>query len=243
VPPLLSHFSAKFSVAKFSVTSFWVTKSPGSTAQAKRFATGNAHPSCRHETPRPLTTIPVVVLARLIVGSNESQLRPSPRIFRGVEHPRHARDHSTLLRALSMKRRGLNSGDPVCRPIRLSLSSYVPGLRCQPLKSNAPGVQGNAAARISGSIPCAQASRFRPTFQVLFCWGPMPSAHDLLTTAHDFLATRARCMPLRSGRGGCGARPAAAKSAATACAWPAPNSTITAPPGASSAGAVAAICR
>jgi hypothetical protein len=164
-------------------------------------------------------------------------------MFHGVEHPRHARDHSILLRALSMKRHGLNSGDPVCRPIRLSLSSYVPGLRCQPLKSNAPGVQGNAAALISGSIPCAQASRFRLTFQVLFCWGPMPSGHDFLATAHDLLTTSARGTPLRSGRGGSGARPAAAKSAATAGAWPAPNSTTTAPPGASSAGAVAAICR
>jgi hypothetical protein len=232
VPPLLSYFSAEFSV----------TKSPGSTKQAKQSpAATPIRPTGMNHRVRSQS-----FLSSFLSGTSSDQRIPAAALtgmFHGVEHPRHARGHSMLLRALSMKRRGLNSGDPVCRPIRLSLSSYVPGLRCQPLKSNAPGVQGNAAALISGSIPCAQASRFRPTFQVLFCWGPMPSAHDLLTAAHDFLATRARGTPLRSGRGGSTARPAAAKSAATASAWPAPNSTITAPLGTSSAGAVVAISR
>jgi hypothetical protein len=58
---------------------------------------------------------------------------------------------------------------------------YPPGLCCQPLGANplqqalrasfwisTPGVQGSAAPS-SRAIPCAQASRFRTTFQVLFC--------------------------------------------------------------------------
>jgi len=58
----------------------------------------------------------------------------SHRLFcRGVEHPRHARDYSTPMRALPIKLLGLNLAIPVCRPIRLSLSSYPPRLRCRPL--------------------------------------------------------------------------------------------------------------
>ena len=61
------------------------------------------------------------------------------------------RARSVTMRASPMKHLGLN-GDPVCRPIRLPLSSYLSGLRCQPLKSNAPGASGNAAAHILGRL-------------------------------------------------------------------------------------------
>ncbi len=56
-------------------------------------------------------------------------------------------------------------------------------------------------------------------------------------------AMRARGTPLRSGRGGNGASPAAANSAATDFAWPRAKFDDSAPSGASNAGAAAAIVR
>ena len=141
---------------------------------------------------------------------------------------------------------------------RYVASACMSGLRCQPQGVHsrepssfepsslefAPGLQGNAAPSFRARFRGAQASRFRPIFQVffagppvLFCWGLMPITQAL------FEATRARNTPLRSGRGGDGASPAAANSAATGSPWPAPSSTIMAPSGASSAGADAAIAR
>ena len=62
--------------------------------------------------------------------------------------------------------------------IQLSLASFrlLPGLRCQPLGANSLESCSRAfkATRHPhlGPIPWPQASRFRPTFQVLFCRGP-----------------------------------------------------------------------
>lgn len=132
--------------------------------------------------------------------------------------------------------------------VRFPAIAYLPGLYCRPLRTNLleptlkvmlPGVQGSAAPH--GPIPCGQASRFRTIFQVLFCRGPMLRPHAPLTG--NFLVTRARGTPLRSARGGDGARPAAANKAATGSACPAPSSTTSTPPGASSAGAAAAMAR
>jgi hypothetical protein len=83
---------------------------PGSNKQAKRSAADDACSSYRHESPRPLTIIPVIVPVRLIIlvrqfssgTSSSDRTNPSSArtgMFHGVEHPRHARDHSTLLRA------------------------------------------------------------------------------------------------------------------------------------------------
>src|SRR5579862_3016568 len=148
------------------------------------------------------------------------------------------------------ERLGMNGGDPVCRLFRLSLSGFRSflGLRCQPLGAELLKslLRAFEAARRHhlGPIPWPQASRFRPIFQVLFsgvkalfCRGPMLRAHA------RFLATRARSVPLRSGRGGDGASPAAAKISATGSAWPMPSSTTKAPPGARSAGAATAMAR
>ena len=129
-------------------------------------------------------------------------------------------------------------GDPVCRPIRLSLSTW-PALLTSGSQSLEVMLRVFKATRHPhlGPIPWTQASRFRPTFQVLFCRGPMLTAHDL------FVTTRARGTFIKSGRGGDTASPAAANSAITACAWPLPSSTMRAPPSASSGGAATAITR
>jgi len=107
------------------------------------------------------------------------------------------------------------------------------------LRAVLPGITGDAAPS-SRAIPWRQASRFRPTFQVLFCLGPMLTFHALDC---NFAATRARGTPLRSGRGGNGASPAAANKAATGADWPAPSSTTSMPSAASKAGAAAAMIR
>ncbi len=61
------------------------------------------------------------------------------------------------------------SGDPVCRPIRLcSGFRCSPGLRCQPLRGTLWAFKAARHAHV-GPIPCAQASPFRQIFQVLFC--------------------------------------------------------------------------
>jgi len=81
------------------------------------------------------------------------------------------------------ERLGMNGGDPVCRLFRLSLSGFrsLLGLRCQPLGAELLKslLRAFEAARHHhlGPIPWPQASRFRLTFQVLFCRGPMPMAH------------------------------------------------------------------
>jgi len=136
--------------------------------------------------------------------------------------------------------------DPVCRPSGcLWLSLFDLSLRCRPLEpisgSESPeictsGLQGSAAPFL-GPIPWRQASRFRQIFQVLFCPGPMLQFHALFTP------TRARGTPFKSGRGGSGASPAAANNAVTGSICAMPSSTTRAPPGASSAGTVAAIAR
>ena len=145
-----------------------------------------------------------------------------------------------------MKRLG-SSLSKVAIPFAVQSGCVVPAfalqlsLRCQPLETEisgscAPGFRGSAAPS-SRAIPWRQASRFRPTFQVLFCRevrfcrGPMLHGHAL------FSAARARGTPLRSGRGSDAASPAAANSAVTGSAWPTPSSTISRPPGASNAGA------
>ena len=75
------------------------------------------------------------------------------------------------------ERLGMNGGDPVCRLFRLSLSGFrsLLGLRCQPLGAELLKslLRAFEAARRHhlGPIPCPQASRFRPIFQVLFCRG------------------------------------------------------------------------
>jgi len=105
------------------------------------------------------------------------------------------------------------SGDNRLRPIGLSL------FRLSLFSAPALPTSGSRALRVMlrafratrhqclGPIPWLQASRFRPIFQVLFCRGPMLCRHALL------LAISARGTPLRSGRGGDTASPAAAKSA------------------------------
>ena len=76
------------------------------------------------------------------------------------------------------ERLGMNGGDPVCRLFQLSLSGFrsLLGLRCQPLGAELLKslLRAFEAARHHhlGPIPWPQASRFRPTFQVLFCRGP-----------------------------------------------------------------------
>jgi hypothetical protein len=128
------------------------------------------------------------------------------------------------------------SGDPVCRPIGFCYPAIR--LTCAAdLKEQCSGCSRQRGNPHLGLIPCTQASRFRATFQVLFCRGPMLQAHALLA------ATSARGTPLRSGQGGDTASPAAAKSDVTASACAMPNSTISAPSGASKAGAAAAMPR
>jgi hypothetical protein len=156
------------------------------------------------------------------------------------------------------ERLGVNGGDPVCRLFRLSLSGFrsLLGLRCQPLGAELLKslLRAFEAARHHhlGPIPWPQASRFRPIFQVLFCRGPgaffagvqaLFCRGPMLRAHARFLATRARGVPLRSGRGGDGASPAAANKWATGSAWPMPSSTTKTPPGASRAGAAAAMAR
>ena len=61
-------------------------------------------------------------------------------------------------------------GDPICRPIRLfSVAFFLPDLRCRPLGESCSGCSGQRGALIPGRFRGRQASRFRPTFQVLFC--------------------------------------------------------------------------
>jgi len=130
--------------------------------------------------------------------------------------------------------------DPVCRPIRLCCGfRYSLCLRCRPLRGTLLAFKAARRDHV-GPIPAAQASRFRQTFQALFCRGPIPPAH---ATSGTFRTRRARGTPVRSVRGGDGASPVAENSAATAAACPAPSSTTRMPPGASSAGATAAIAR
>jgi hypothetical protein len=128
--------------------------------------------------------------------------------------------------------------DPVCRPIRLLLC-------IEPAQPTSGSPSKNVVLRVFeatrhlylGPIPCRQASRFRPTFQVLFCRGPMLSRHAAP------LARSARATPRKSGRGGDGTRPAAANSAVTGSACARPSSTTSAPPRASNSGALSAIRR
>jgi hypothetical protein len=163
------------------------------------------------------------------------------------------------------ERLGMNGGDPVCRLFRLSLSGFrsLLGLRCQPLGAELLKslLRAFEAARHHhlGPIPWPQASRFRPIFQVLFCRGQsafLPGSKcffagvkalfcrgPMLRAHARFLTTRARGVPLRSGRGGDGASPAAANKWATGSAWPMPSSTTKIPPGASRMGAAAAMAR
>ncbi len=98
---------------------------------------------------------------------------------------------------------------------------------------------------------CRGSKRFLPGLQALFaglqvlfagapsffCRGPTFGAHARV------LATRARGVPLRSGRGGDGASPTAANKCATGSAWPMPSSTTKTPPGASKVGAAVAMAR
>lgn len=111
--------------------------------------------------------------------------------------------------------------------IQLSLASFrlfclacIAGLLEPTFSVRLLGVQGNAAP--SGRFREPQASRFRRTFQVLFCpkrllartaFLPGSNARASCPLTCYFLTTRTRGTPLRSGRGGDGARPAAANKA------------------------------
>jgi hypothetical protein len=188
---------------------------------------------------------------------NLSNCSPHHRFCRGVATPsshrsswvrpfqRNATPNRRYFSVLNLH--GLNLAIPsavcsVCRVsgFRCSGVRSLTGRRCQPLGAllfRAALRVLEAARHHLGPIPWPQASRFRPTFQALFCRVPMPHGHDPLK------ATRARGLPLRSSRGSDGARPAAANNAATGSACLMPNSTTSAPPGASSAGVAAAIAR
>jgi hypothetical protein len=183
---------------------------------------------------------------------NLSNCSPHHRFCRGVATPSSHRSSWARLfqRNAASNRRyfsvlnlhGLNLAIPsaVCPGFRCSGFRSLTGRRCQPLRAilfRAALRAFGAARHHLGPIPWPQASRFRPTFQALFCRVPMPHGHDPLK------ATRARGLPLRSSRGSDGARPAAANNAATGSAWPTPSSTTSAPAGASSAGVAAAIAR
>jgi hypothetical protein len=85
--------------------------------------------------------------------------------------------HAEPMKLLGLTFRGLKSGDPVCRPIRLSLSlSTWPALPTSGSGSPGSRQRGTLMPR---PIPWRQASRFQPTFQVLFCQGPMLKIHAL----------------------------------------------------------------
>ena len=72
------------------------------------------------------------------------------------------------LRALPMELLGLNLAIPSARPIRLSLSAVC--LACAAtLWERRSGCLRQRGSPHHGPIPCPQASRFRTTFQVLFC--------------------------------------------------------------------------
>jgi len=127
--------------------------------------------------------------------------------------------------------------DPVCRPIRL----FAVHLACAGSLWEQLSGPSRQRGIFSGRIRGPQASRFRGTFQVLFWRGPMLNGHAPFRAT--FLTVRARGLPVRSVRGGDGSRPAAARSAVTARAWPAPSSTTSAPPSPSNMGAMSASLR
>jgi hypothetical protein len=160
---------------------------------------------------------------------------------------RHARGYCVPMRAEPMKLSRSESGDPVCRPIRLSLSSFrfSACLRRRPL----------GAKLLRAMLRAFRAAR-RPSYRAdsvngklvgsgrhSKCFFAGVQCSRLMPVYRNFLATRARGTPLRSDRGGDGASPAPCNNAATGSAWPVPSSTTAMPPGASNAGALAAIAR
>lgn len=157
----------------------------------------------------------------------------SPSFVMGATVPKKRRTQPMTLVGPEPSRS--ESGDPVCRMFRLP---YVPpaecsgvrcsgarsltGRRCQPLGAilfRAVLRAFEAARHHLGPIPWPQASRFRPTFQALFCRGPKRFCRGSMPHGHAPLwATRARGVPLRSLQASNGARPAAANNAATGSA-------------------------
>jgi hypothetical protein len=120
----------------------------------------------------------------------------------------------------------------------------VSGLRCQPFGANswssAPGLSGQRGTLISGRFrgrKLVGSGRYSKCFFAGVQCSPFMPGYLQLP------ATRARGTSLRSGRGAAGARPAAANRPATGADWPAPSSTTSTPPGASNAGAAAAMAR
>jgi hypothetical protein len=116
---------------------------------------------------------------------------PHRRPCRVLQAPRHARASRRTKRASPMKPLGPNLAIPSAVrfgfAIQLLLSSFsdLPGLYCRP--QEAPGKRCTLRAFKAtrhphiGPIPCPQANRFRRTFQVLFCRGPMLGTHALLS--------------------------------------------------------------
>jgi hypothetical protein len=114
------------------------------------------------------------------------------------------------------------SGDPVCRPIRLVLFrlSFHLDLRCQASQEGRSGRSRRRGTIISGRFRFGKlvgSGRFSKCFFGCFCDGHMFNAHaQRAWSCHSFFANSARGTPRRSASGGEDTRPAADSNAATA---------------------------
>lgn len=186
---------------------------------------------------------------------------PSPAGPRNRRIDARRTDATSRLNLHGLNFRAFESGDPVCRSnpafaisYRLSAWPALPAFlsyRQEPCSLGLfrvllSGFQWQRGALISGRFRAGKlvgSGRYSKRFFARSAFLPEGFASATCRFYYNFLASRARGTPLRSGRGGAGARPAAAKSAATGPDCAAPSSTATRPPGASSAGAATAIAR
>jgi hypothetical protein len=162
-----------------------------------------------------------------------------------------ARGVASLSLRASLNAQPVKHPDPsVANSCAVSLATVVkPAFRDPPDQRRrrtepCSGVPGDAT--VSGRFRNRKSSRFRTIIQVIFCPenGVCTVRADAMQPHHDTtVAPSARAMPAKSLRAALTVNPAAVNSALTADSWPAPNSTINRPPGASRRRASAAMAR